>query len=172
MFQTVYAMCGLAFSGKSSAAGVIARELQAELISLDTINHERGLRGGEGMSDAQWEETSFMAMERLRALLKQGRSVVLDDTFSHRFLRERCKGVAEDHGCGFVILFMDTPLAVIEARREANRRNPTRHAIRDEVFAHHRDRFQFPTDDEPVIRVASEHDLLRWLEREKARRRA
>ena len=46
MPQTVYAMCGLAFSGKSSAARIVAGELGAELISLDAINAERGLSGG------------------------------------------------------------------------------------------------------------------------------
>ena len=54
----VYAMCGVAFSGKSTLARRIAGQLFIPLISLDAINHERGLRGGEGMSIAQWEETS------------------------------------------------------------------------------------------------------------------
>ena len=90
----VYAMCGLASSGKSTVAAIMARQLGIELISLDAINSERGLHGGEGMSDQQWEETSFIAMARFRALLEQGRSVVVDDTFSHRFLRDRCQKVA------------------------------------------------------------------------------
>jgi len=68
--QTVYAMCGLAFSGKSSVAAILTRDLEAQLISLDAINDERGLRGGEGMSDRQWEETSAIAMDRLGALLQ------------------------------------------------------------------------------------------------------
>jgi len=137
-------MCGLAFSGKSSVAAILARELKTELISLDAINHERGLRGGEGMSDRQWEETSAIAMDRLRQWLQRGRSVVVDDTFSHRFLRDRCKRVADDNGSRFLIILMDTPLSDIEARREANDRHPVRHRIRDQVFWHHRDRFQFP----------------------------
>src|SRR5262245_52215749 len=81
----VYAMCGVAFSGKSTLARRIADELSIALISLDAINHERGLRGGEGMSIAQWEVTSAIAMDRLRRRLKEGESVVVDDTFSRRF---------------------------------------------------------------------------------------
>jgi hypothetical protein len=46
----IYAMCGVAFSGKSTLALRIAAELSICLISLDTINHKRGLRGGEGPS--------------------------------------------------------------------------------------------------------------------------
>lgn len=65
----VYAMCGVAFSGKSTLARRIANQLSIPLISLYAINHERGLRGREGMSIAQWEETSAMAMDRLRQCL-------------------------------------------------------------------------------------------------------
>jgi predicted kinase len=167
MMPIVYAMCGLAFSGKSTAARLVAHELGAELISLDAINHERGLRGGDGIPDPEWERTSLIAMERLRACLGRGRSAVVDDTFSHRFLRDRCRGAAEDRGCGFVILFVDTSLEVIAARRRANDRNPTRHRVRDEVFAEHCARFEFPAPDEPFIRFGGEADLRAWLAREK-----
>ena len=168
MSQTVYAMCGLAFSGKSTVAQTLRRELGIELISLDAINAERGLQGGEGIPDKQWEETSLMAMDRLRALLRERHSVVVDDTFSHRFLRERCKGVADECGCRFLIVFVDAPLSEIEARRAANKANPVRHHIRDEVFRHHRDRFQYPTDDEIVVRVTTDGDVERllWTERQ------
>ena len=53
MSQTVYAMCGLAFSGMSTVAQTLRRELGIELISLDAINAERGLQGGEGIPDKQ-----------------------------------------------------------------------------------------------------------------------
>jgi len=165
--QTVYAMCGLAFSGKSWLAAILARELKTELISLDAINDERGLRGGEGLSDRQWEKTSAIAMARLRLLLQQRRSVVVDDTFSHRFLRDRCKQVAADHGSRFLIIFMATPLSEIEMRRAANDRDPVRHRIRDEVFRHHRDRFQFPADDEPVVPIRTAGDVEDLLLRER-----
>jgi predicted kinase len=166
MTLTVYAMCGLAFSGKSSAAAAVVRALKIDVASLDGINIERGLKGGEGIADAQWEETSFIAMERVRAFLKSVRSLVVDDTFSHRFLRDRCKAVADEFSARFVILFMDTPLAEIEVRRAANNLNPVRHGIRDAVFAHHRDRFQFPTDDEPVVRIRTNRELADWLARQ------
>jgi predicted kinase len=40
------------------------------------------------------EETSAIAMDRLRQYLGEGKSAVVDDTFSRRFLRDRCKAVA------------------------------------------------------------------------------
>src|SRR5262245_53567224 len=127
----VYAMCGLAFSGKSTIARRLVSELGVELISLDRINEERRLHGGEGMSDARWEETSFIAMARLRVLLREGKSVVVDDTFSHRFLRERCKQVSDECRARFLILFVETPLC----RRFGSAELPTRSLRHVATFA-------------------------------------
>jgi predicted kinase len=104
--------------------------------------------------------------ERRRHGLQQGRSVVVDDTFSHRFLRDRCRQVADDNGSRFLVILMDTPLSEIEARRQANDRYPRPPSPRDQVFWHHRDRFQFPTDDEPVVRIRNADDVGDLLLRE------
>jgi hypothetical protein len=85
----VFAMCGIAFAGKSTIALRVAEALELNIISLDAINSEGGLHGGEGVPDARWEETSFIATTRLRKRLEQGRGAVVNDTFSHRFLRDR-----------------------------------------------------------------------------------
>ena len=159
----VYAMCGLAFSGKSTAARRVAEALRLRLISLDGINAERGLHGGEGLSDARWEETSFVAMARMRQHLMDGQSVVVDDTFSHRFLRDRCRRVAATCGATMTVLFVDTPPEVIQSRRRENALTAARERINDQVFEHHAARFQFPQDDEPLVRVTSNEDLERWI---------
>lgn len=165
---TTFITCGLAFSGKSTAAGRIAAALGADRISLDAINRERGLDGGEGLPVAEWERTSHLAMERVEAALRAGRSVVVDDTFSHRFLRDRCRAVAARNHSRFVLLYLDTPITVIEARRAENRRVPIRDGIRDDVFAAHRDGFQPPQPDEPVVRITGDADLAVWLATERA----
>lgn len=163
--RTVYATCGLSFSGKSTTARTLAHRLGAELIALDAINHERGLRGGEGIPDSEWEKTSAIAMARLADALRAGRDAVVDDTFSHRFLRERCRNVAADGGARFVLLFLDTPIETIAARRAANAAASTRHAVRDEVFEHHRARFEFPGPDENPVRLTTPAEFAAWLAR-------
>jgi predicted kinase len=152
-------------------ARAVARELGAVLMVLDEINAERGFDGGEAIADHEWEATSFIAMDRLAAHLAQGRAVVVDDTFSHRFLRERCRAVAEAHGARFLILFIDTPLETIEARRAENARTRARPHIRDDVFAHHRARFEFPAADEPAVILRTSDDVAAWLARDKAERK-
>jgi predicted N-acetyltransferase YhbS len=124
------------------------------------------------MSDAQWEKTSLIAMDRLRFLLREGKSVVVDDTFSHRFLRERCKQVADECQSGFLIVFVDTPLSTIQERRVANSVTPTRSYIRDDVFEHHCARFQFPDVSEQYVTISTDVDLENWIARQKAKQRS
>ena len=161
--QTVFATCGLAFSGKTTLAERLAEALGIPRISLDDINTERDLDGGEGMTDVQWEETSAIAVERLGRILASGQSVVLDDTLSHRFLRDRYREAAKNAGADFVLLFIDTALAEIADRIEKNRKRPLRHNIENSVFAAHRDRFQPPTEDERPVRLASKPDIEVFL---------
>jgi predicted kinase len=157
------ALCGLAFSGKSTIARRVAAELGAELISYDAINAARGFDGGTVMDDSEWEKTGLMAASTAHGLLASGRSVVVDDTFSHRFLRDRFAAVARVSEASFVLLFVDTPLDVIEARIAENARTGARHHIAPDVFAHHRERFEFPRDDERPVRLASAAALDLWL---------
>jgi predicted kinase len=163
MARELIALCGLAFSGKSTIARRVAVELGHALISYDAINAARGFDGGKAIADQEWEKTSLQAAEEATATLVAGRGVVIDDTFSHRFLRERFAKLAESVGVPFVLLFVDTPLSVIEARIAENARTGARAHIAPDVFAHHRDRFQFPDADEKPVRLIGTADLDRWL---------
>ena len=145
----VYAMCGVAFSGKSALALRIAGELSICLMSLDAIKHERGLRGGEGMSIAQWEETSAIAMDRLRQCRGEVQ-VRAWSTATRRFLRDRCKAVALEFGAEFTIVFVDTAIEEIGSRRDANNQRPTRHHVRDDIFEDHYKTFLLGALDEDV----------------------
>ena len=163
MPRELIALCGLAFSGKSTIARRVAAVTGAELVSLDAINRARGFDGGTVMDDSEWEKTSLMAAATARTVLASGRGVVVDDTFSHRFLRQRFAAVAKASGAPFVLLFVDTPIDVIEARIAENAHTGARAPIAPDVFAHHRARFQFPGDDEAPVRLASAADLERWF---------
>ena len=64
-------------------------------------------------------------------------------------------------------MFVDTSLLEIEARRAANDRNPVRQPIRDAVFQQHLQHFQFPSDDETVVRISNDGDVAQLLSRQR-----
>lgn len=79
-------LCGRSFSGKSTVASSLARSLPGLVVSLDVINQERGLDGGEGIPLSEWARTNELAKERVGARLCDDETVILDDTSSPRFL--------------------------------------------------------------------------------------
>jgi predicted kinase len=148
----LFAMCGIAFSGKTTLARAVARRAGAEYVGLDDINEERGLRGGEGIPGEEWERTHAIAIERIGTLLDSGCDVVLDDTLCFRWLRDRYAAVADRHAARFVLIYMATPLPEIHRAMARNDADPQRNSIRPEVFETHARSFEHPTVEErPVI---------------------
>jgi predicted kinase len=160
----LYAMCGLAFSGKSTFARRLAARSGAVVVSLDALLAARGLHGGDGLPVEAWERASHEAMDRVRALAGEGRSVILDDTCSRRFLRERYLELADELDLGFLVLHLDPPLELIRARMAEAARTGARRTLRPEVFEAHLAEFEPPGADEAVERFADEQAGQRWIE--------
>lgn len=114
-------MCGLSFSGKSTFATLLAEELNAELVSLDAINAERGLFGGQGIPVAEWARTNDLAMDRAAEKLRVGRDVVVDDTGSPRFIRDNWRKVAAEADAAFSLVWVQIDRARQRQRVVANR---------------------------------------------------
>jgi hypothetical protein len=149
-------MCGRSFSGKSTLARALARALKAELVSLDAINEERGLRGGDGIPVSEWVRTNEEASARTAAFLRTGRSVVVDDTSSPRFLRNRWRDLADAEGARFVLVFVNATDELIRTHLAANRQVSDRHDVTDEVMEAHLNDFEPPAADETPIVVDAE----------------
>jgi predicted kinase len=48
--KRLFIMCGIAFSGKTTVAKQLVQAVGCAYVSLDDINAERGLHGGEGIA--------------------------------------------------------------------------------------------------------------------------
>jgi predicted kinase len=151
MSAALVLMCGLAFSGKSTLARSIAQDLDATLVSLDDINGERGLWGGHGIPVEEWQRTHEVARARLRASWAANQTVVLDDTSNLRLLRDGYRELARAHSTPFVLVFIDTPLDDIEARRIEASVTGARRSVDDAVFAEHAASFEVPEVDEATL---------------------
>jgi len=141
-------MCGRSFSGKSTRALEIARVHNAELISFDAINLERGLVSGEGLDISEWIETTRIAHERAVTFLLQGRSVVVDDTNSLKFLRDAWRKTASDCDARFEIIWVPISLEEQAARVNSNRTSQKRPDVSDEVLRAHNESFEEPDESE------------------------
>lgn len=149
-------MCGLSFAGKSTLAAGLAEALPAGLVSLDLINEERGLQGGQGIPLEEWAETNRIAHERGRELLGAGRHVVVDDTGSPRFIRDGWREIADESGAPFVIVWVQISPELQQARVHANRQSRGRPDVTDAVLHDHRAGFEPPTDEEALVVAAQD----------------
>jgi predicted kinase len=123
MKPTAVLLCGLPYAGKSALAEVLALEGFA-IISLNAINRERGLGlHGNSVPGGEWLETHRIANELMASYLRQGRSVVWDDTNYAAWIRDPVFEAALEAGGEPVVVFVDTP--VDEIRRRADGRYPT-----------------------------------------------
>lgn len=144
-------MCGLSFAGKSTLASRLVEALPASLISLDLINEERGLHGGQGIPMEEWAETNRIAHERGRELLGEGHRVVVDDTGSPRFIREGWREIADRSGAPLMIVWVQISPELQQSRVQANRLSRSRPDVTDAVLHDHRANFDPPTDEEALV---------------------
>jgi predicted kinase len=146
-------LCGTAYSGKSTLAADLVRQLDARIVSLDEINERRGLWGGDGIPVEQWQATHAIAAAEVRQHLTSGTSVILDDTSSLRFLRDGWHALAASAGAAFHLVYLDVDHATIRRRRAANQTNPHRRDVSDAVLDEHLATFEPPAPDEYAVRV-------------------
>lgn len=149
-------LCGRSFSGKSTVATWLQQSMSARVISLDAINAERGLAGGQGIPLKEWANTNDEAKRRAESALGEGATVVVDDTASLRFLRDGWRSVAEQSRAVFVLVFLDISLPALRERLLRNRQDAGRPDVVDAVMADHLASFEVPEADEAALTFHSE----------------
>src|SRR5947209_10602870 len=124
-------MCGLPFSGKSVLAGALSRELRIRVLSYDAELypvHSRRAPAGSSVA-AGSDFVQAIARREIAAALASGESLIYDDLLLGREDRRKLAAVAEARWAELVLVYLDTPLSVIDKRRAANSRTRTRISI-------------------------------------------
>lgn len=162
---TLYLLCGLAFSGKTTLAAALRRRLGGTVVSSDAINARRGLHGGDGLPAEEWARTHRLALAEVEELMRRGvAAVVVDDTNCYRFLRDDYRLLARRHGYAVRLLVLEVPLAELRRRMAANENSRGRRGLQPEVFEEHRRGFEWPGDDERPLPVPAAVPARRWVE--------
>ncbi|GAB3744377.1 P-loop nucleotide/nucleoside kinase family protein [Microlunatus parietis] len=153
MSRGIVLLCGRAFSGKSTVAGQLANGLPGMIISLDAINAERGLWGGDGIPIAEWARTLDLAHDRVTEAVGDGTTVIIDDTSSPAFLRDRWRERAAALAVPLVLVYVEVDEATLRERVQRNRADRRRGDVTDAVLAEHLASFEPPTEAEAALVV-------------------
>ena len=164
------AMCGLPFSGKSVLAEALSRELRIRLLSYDHGIYPVHSRSAPASSvAAEYDFVQAIARREIGAILAGGESLIYDDLLLQREHRRKLAAVAEAHWAGLVLVYLDTPLPVIDERRAANSRTRTRTSIPEASMRLDISVLEPPQDAERAIYVSPDYVLADVLARVSAR---
>jgi predicted kinase len=132
-------------------------------VSLDEINAERGMFGGEGLLAQEWEHTHQIAHERMKGLMLKDRDIVFDDTNCFRWLRDRYRKLARENGYSAAIVFLDVSLEEIRLRVAGDSATSERRSLKPEVLENHLRSFEKPQADENPIVWKNPTDTAEWF---------
>jgi predicted kinase len=163
------AMCGLPFAGKSVLAGAVSRELRIRLLSYDFEIYPVYSRLAPAGSSAATEHDFVQGIARreIGAILASGTSLIYDDLLLERDDRRKLAAVAKAHWADLVLVYLDTPLSVIDERRAANAR--TRISIPEAKMRRDISLLEPPEEAERAIYVSPDYVLPEVLARISAR---
>jgi predicted kinase len=117
----------------------------------------------------EYDFVQAIARREIGAILASGESLIYDDLLLQRDDRRKLAGVAEAHWASLVLVYLDTPLPVIDERRAANSRNRTRTSIPEASMRLDISVLEPPQDAERAIYVSPDYVLADVLARVSAR---
>ena len=164
-------MCGLPFSGKSVLAQALSRELRIRLLSYDHgiyPVHSRSAPAGSSVA-GEYDFVQAIARREIGAILASGESLIYDDLLLERDHRRKLAAVAEAHWAGHVLVYLDTPLSVIDERRAANSRTRARTSVPEGKMRQDISVVEPPEPAERAVYVSPDYVLSEVLARISAR---
>jgi predicted kinase len=150
--QTLYIMCGVGFSGKSTLAKKISEYTGAVLISQDQLFFEKEKELGLDIdSDNSWQILLNICKEQILSSLKAGHSVVFDSVNTKYEHRQEIRDLARIAGVKSKVVFLDTPIEIQRQRQENNKTSKARHDVKQEYLDQAISELEIPKLEEEVL---------------------
>jgi aminoglycoside phosphotransferase family enzyme/predicted kinase len=156
---TLLVTCGLMGSGKSSLAEGLSDRIEMEVISTDRVRKElagidpavsrhAGFR--EDIYSRQFTDRTYGELfSRADRLLTEGRTVLLDGTFTDPVRRNQALKVARDTGARFLVLYLEAEEEILRSRLRERAGKVTITNGREEILADQMRAF-IPPEDVPA----------------------
>lgn len=149
---TLYIMCGVGFSGKSTLAKKISEHTGAVLISQDGMFFELEKKLNLNLdNDDQWRMLLDVCKEKILENLKQGKSVVFDNTNTRFEHREELRELTKSIDVKTKVVFLNTPIEIQKQRQQKNKENGERHDVKQEYLDQAIAELEIPTESENVL---------------------
>lgn len=159
---TLYVLCGIPYAGKSTLTKELVKRFGFKVTSMDEVMDEKHM-DSETMTQEDWNEVYSEGYERLKKNLQEGSSTILDLGNLKRSERNTARAIAESLGAGSKLIYINTPVEEIMARRSRNQETRERGHLEEVSMKRALDMFQEPTEDENPIVYNQETNLDQWV---------
>ena len=120
--NTLYIMVGRPFSGKTTLRKKLVKRFGFSVASVDWEIDNRGLKVSE-MTQKDWDIVYSETYEKLKELLKEDKTVILDLGNLKKSERKVARGIAEEFGVPHKTIYIDTPLEEVKKRWAESQRS-------------------------------------------------
>jgi predicted kinase len=155
---TLFIMCGLSFSGKTTLARRISQATGAVIVSYDRLFTEVD-RGPEITGLDEWYMIVALVQQETRRHLASGQSVIVDNLNEDVVDRDQLRAIANEEGALSLVVYVDAPLDVIADRHRRNEVTMQRGLTTDDEFRFVLSRFQPPAEPEDYVRFVAGEDV-------------
>lgn len=155
-------MAGRPFAGKSTLRRELVKRFGFSVASVDWEINNRGMDVAN-MTQDEWNLAYSETYEKLKNLLKENKTTILDLGNLKRSERDTARKIAKALGVTYKLIFVNTPLEEVRRRWLENMEKPEGRKMEESVFNRGQDMFEEPTLDENPIIYNSEMDLGKWI---------
>ena len=161
---TQYLLVGLPYSGKTTLAKELENKHDFARISIDELKFRAGYEnvGDDDVPDKVWLKFFKEADILITKHLKEGRNLVNEYAWITKEWRDRAKKVAKDVGFETKIIYVNTPIDVVQKRWKENEKSKERFHWPEHEFINYLKDFEKLTEDENYI-IYNGEPVAEWL---------
>lgn len=158
----LYILTGLPYSGKTILTKELTKRFGFSSVSMDDIMDEKGYEVEE-MSQEDWNTVYSEGYNKLKRLLTEGKTVVLDLGNLKRSERKTASQIAESLNVSSKLIFLNVPIDEIRKRWERNEQTKERGQLEEVTLKRALDMFETPTPEENYITYNQSLNLDEWI---------
>jgi predicted kinase len=162
MAQILYIVTGLPFSGKTTLTEKLKNRFSFKVASVDEML-DKGNYVVEEMSQDDWNTVYSQAFEKLKELLRKGKTVIFDGASLKKSERDTLRGIAESLNVPCKLIYLNTSRHEIAERRRQNLKLKQRDQLEDVTMEKALSMFEEPTEDEKPIIFNTDANFEEWV---------
>ena len=158
-------MCGLPFSGKTTLAKELEKQLLFDRVDIDEIKAEHGFgdKSDDKISHEDWVKIFEDMDNRLIFLMKQKKGIISDISNLEKSDRNHLRELAAKFNYPTYVIYLNTPAKIARQRWLENQETKKRFDLTEKVFYEAVESLEEPTEDENVIVLDYKQSVDDWV---------